>query len=733
MMVVLLSPGALHAQRFHKVAERESIAPTGDRYYGFGVPSINEVAVLDGRYNLAVDHTMTSGGNYLGNGVLSFTGCQQDCATGNASVYLDPQAYELYMPSAQIASLDPAMLVGTTIPGHEIRSGNTGITGAPGIFFGRPSAENAKVVYYQLDNQLKPSLISYDVPTGVPTTFVDPTLNPIVDDFTELGMLSSVGSSDHGISVSGQRVVFRGHHSAKPAQNGIFTKVLTHNPGNGSVAPGPLEVVFSYGSALPAFESLPVAHRDGAAWSYSQTVSGKGEGVYWGKAHDPVTGAPHIETLAPRVSANDPFYGDVASGGFGPIMFEVIPAAGGPRRIGMSLHGTPPDRDYINTTDIPAGPGIIVENIDMGSQAVMAEANPLSLNTSGAKVAFFADQNTAGGGATHQLDAIYVADIPEFAIDFGGRFGADLVDSGRPAAEPQWFSIQGGGDGMQVPASDFVYMQGLDSSGQHHPLIQNYGVSLGVDSGIGEPSLLDPSEAVTIRGDYDIVIDLLTFTQLDVNESVLIGVDGSLTEYVYDGQGEDQYLDGMQGIPLPLLLPAGSTLTIENGGGGDGFGLSGVIARRRVLGDYDWDGELVVEDLDMLVEAVASGSFDLDFDLNGDAFVDYADVEQWLEIAGAANLASGNPYLVGDANLDGFVDGSDLAAWNSNKFTSVAAWSAGDFTADGTVDGFDYLIWRNNKFLSADTAGGIDMVPEPAGTLCGALGLLGWLCRRRRC
>ena len=708
--------------------------------------------MLAGRYNLAVDHTSTSGSNYLGNGILSFTGCQQDCSTGNASVYLDPQSpsYDLYMPSAQIASLGPAMLVGNFIPGHEIRSGNTVITGGAVADFGRPSAENAKVAYYQSDLQ-GISLISYDVPTGMPTAIVNQN-DYASDDFTNLGMRSSLGSSDHGISVRGQRVVFRGHHGTRTEQNGIFTKVLTHDPSNGNVTPGPLEVVaragdvakddhgntvavFSYplAPALPAFESLPVAHLNGAVWSYSQTVSGKGENVYFGTAYDPVTGQANIGPIAKvRTNSNDPFYRNVASGGWGPIMFEVIPAGLGhplATRIGMNLNGKI-YLDYMNTTKIPAGPGIIVDNIYMGSQAVMSEANPLSFNTSGAKVAFFADQRTVGGG---QLDAIYVADILEFGIDFAGRFGGDVVDPGRLPAEPQWFSTKGGADGMQPPASDFVYMLGQDSSGQHHPLVQNYGVSLGVDSGIGEPSLIDASEAVTIRADYDVVVDTLTFTELDVNDVVLIGIDGAWNEYVYDGGGQDQYIDGIQAIPLPLLLPAGSTLSIENGGVGDGFGLSGVIARRDVLGDYDWDGDLGVTDIDTLVEAVASGLSDLNFDLNGDALVDLADVEQWLAVAGAANLASGNPYLAGDANLDGVVDGFDLLAWNSNKFTSLAAWSGGDFTVDGTVDAFDYLIWRNNKFLSAD--GNVTAtVPEPTGIgLCGALGLLGWLCRRRNC
>ncbi len=91
------------------------------------------------------------------------------------------------------------------------------------------------------------------------------------------------------------------------------------------------------------------------------------------------------------------------------------------------------------------------------------------------------------------------------------------------------------------------------------------------------------------------------------------------------------------------------------------------------------------------------------------------------------NLLSQQPYLLGDANLDGTVDGQDFIDWNSNKFTSIAAWTAGDFNVDGVVDGQDFIIWNNNKFTSAD----LTAVPEPAAFLLSGLSCL-WLVRRVR-
>jgi hypothetical protein len=74
-----------------------------------------------------------------------------------------------------------------------------------------------------------------------------------------------------------------------------------------------------------------------------------------------------------------------------------------------------------------------------------------------------------------------------------------------------------------------------------------------------------------------------------------------------------------------------------------------------------------------------------------------------------------NPYLPGDADLDGSADGSDFGIWNSNKFTSAAAWCSGDFSADGVVDGSDFNIWNANKFTASDAR--TSTVPESGNLL----------------
>ena len=150
-----------------------------------------------------------------------------------------------------------------------------------------------------------------------------------------------------------------------------------------------------------------------------------------------------------------------------------------------------------------------------------------------------------------------------------------------------------------------------------------------------------------------------------------------------------------------------------------------------VDGDFDDDGDYDCVDIDALVAAIAAGQTDTAFDLTGDGFYDMTDIDAWLAEAGANNLASGNPYLIGDANLDGTVDVSDFNVWNGNKFTNVAAWCSGDFNADGVVDVSDFNAWNGNKFQTSDA---VAMVPEPSGLLMTMvmLAIPGILRRRRQ-
>ncbi len=155
-----------------------------------------------------------------------------------------------------------------------------------------------------------------------------------------------------------------------------------------------------------------------------------------------------------------------------------------------------------------------------------------------------------------------------------------------------------------------------------------------------------------------------------------------------------------------------------------------LVSRRlkaRPDGDFNHDGSFNAADVDALVLAISDHGTVEQFDLNGDAVLNVFDLANWLSLAGGINLPSGMPYLFGDANLDGTVDGVDFIAWNANKFSATAAWSAGDFNADGVVDGQDFIFWNSFKFTSAD----LPAVPEPISGWLFAAGLL-WCAILRR-
>ena len=132
-----------------------------------------------------------------------------------------------------------------------------------------------------------------------------------------------------------------------------------------------------------------------------------------------------------------------------------------------------------------------------------------------------------------------------------------------------------------------------------------------------------------------------------------------------------------------------------------------------IPGDFDHNGTLDTNDVDALVAAIAGALHPLGFDLDNDQLVTTTDLATWLQLAGAANLPSGNAYLPADANLDGIVDGLDYIAWNTNKFSALATWSGGDFNANGFVDGQDFIIWNEHKFQSSD---GLRFVAAPHAT-----------------
>ena len=114
--------------------------------------------------------------------------------------------------------------------------------------------------------------------------------------------------------------------------------------------------------------------------------------------------------------------------------------------------------------------------------------------------------------------------------------------------------------------------------------------------------------------------------------------------------------------------------------------------------DFDHDGDVNGDDIDMLCVAVREGSTNAILDIDGNGLIESPDFSLYLDILGTK---------LGDANLDGVVDVSDFAIWIANKFTSNepllshVGWSTADFNCDGVTDVSDFSIWNANKFSVA--------------------------------
>jgi autotransporter-associated beta strand protein len=107
----------------------------------------------------------------------------------------------------------------------------------------------------------------------------------------------------------------------------------------------------------------------------------------------------------------------------------------------------------------------------------------------------------------------------------------------------------------------------------------------------------------------------------------------------------------------------------------------------------------------------------------------------------AGVTVSGNTALLmytyaGDANVDGIISGDDYAAIDFNiAVPNSSGWHNGDFNYDGIISGDDYaaidfnIVAQGAPFATSTSVGGVNAVPEPAGTV--AL-LAGCLALRRR-
>ena len=147
-----------------------------------------------------------------------------------------------------------------------------------------------------------------------------------------------------------------------------------------------------------------------------------------------------------------------------------------------------------------------------------------------------------------------------------------------------------------------------------------------------------------------------------------------------------------------------------------------------IQGDYDGDGVLDADDVDLLSAQIRSAVYEQSFDLNEDALLDPNDSRIWVH------------YLTltwyGDANLDGEFNTRDFVqVFDAGKYeiAEYASWSEGDWDGDGFFGTGDFVIAFEDGGYEKGSQTDAAVVPEPGSVLLLliAMSQLGiWRCLR---
>ena len=156
------------------------------------------------------------------------------------------------------------------------------------------------------------------------------------------------------------------------------------------------------------------------------------------------------------------------------------------------------------------------------------------------------------------------------------------------------------------------------------------------------------------------------------------------------------------------------------------FSLFGDLA--VVLGDFNADGILGIDDINTLAAAVQSGSSDLQFDVNQNGSVDAEDYRHWVTDI--------KQTWLGDSNFDGQFDSGDLvevfkAGQYEDGITGNSTWATGDWNGDGEFDTGDLVAAFKDGGFEVGQRTAVAAVPEPSSMMLLCVGILGTIRQRR--
>lgn len=145
-------------------------------------------------------------------------------------------------------------------------------------------------------------------------------------------------------------------------------------------------------------------------------------------------------------------------------------------------------------------------------------------------------------------------------------------------------------------------------------------------------------------------------------------------------------------------------------------------AASLLAGDVDVDGQLRVQDIDAIANAVRAGSTSLLFDMNHDGRVNASDVQYWVHDL--------KHRWFGDADLDGSFGSGDLvqvfqAGQYEDAIQDNSSWGTGDWDADGDFTSGDLVVAFQDGGYEQGPRAVINAVPEPTSFMMLMISTLG--------
>ncbi len=182
-------------------------------------------------------------------------------------------------------------------------------------------------------------------------------------------------------------------------------------------------------------------------------------------------------------------------------------------------------------------------------------------------------------------------------------------------------------------------------------------------------------------------------------------------------------LDFTTAIAVPVLGQIPLTINIK--------GNLAAIALMALAGDFNGDGQLDAQDIDLLHAAIRTQSPDPQFDLNDDGQLNDKDSSVLVHDLLLTSY--------GDTNLDGVFESSDLVSvlqmgQYEDAIVGNSGWEQGDWSGDGDFDSGDLVLSMTDGCYESCVGPrmAVASVPEPATAILGSMAalLLGAVLRR---